>query len=395
MVLLEQWEDFQAGADTVDVGTQVLQSWRRSQWSGIHPQDMPIPQGQVPPPDRSGFHDSAPAVLDRMTDQFAGTRTALVLADRRARVLWRWVDDTSLGHDLDGAGLIPGAVFSEEQVGTNGIGTALESHAATVIVGPAHFVNTFHRWACAAVPVRHPVTGKVVGVVNVSRRADDADDGLRWAAQALAEGVGGALRTGLDHRELRLHRAFSAARRHVTRPVLAIDAHTFIADDVASALGLDHHTLWRLVHEYGPDTDFTVRQSITARARFLDRAEPAAGAIVELTLHEQPTPGYADHAAAGPLAHHLSPLELAEYQVLAAALREANGNKVSAAATLEISRGTLYQKIKKYRRGSRSWRWSLSATGSIRRPIRAARRPTGVATCCWRRRKPLVHTISR
>lgn len=40
---------------------------------------------------------------------------------------------------------------------------------------------------------------------------------------------------------------------------------------------------------------------------------------------------------------------VAEYEVVKAAMTAADGNKTAAAAQLEISRGTLYQKLDKYR----------------------------------------------
>lgn len=62
----------------------------------------------------------------------------------------------------------PGALWSEDAVGTNGPGTALATGRAVHIVGAEHFCEAWHRWHCAAVPFRDRLTGEVQGVVDVS-----------------------------------------------------------------------------------------------------------------------------------------------------------------------------------------------------------------------------------
>ena len=130
MSTLTQWEAFHAGMDTVDVDHDVLTSWRRSKWSGIDPHDVPIPRTAIP--EDSRFHRAAIPVLLRMAESLTDSHTSLALADRKGNVLWRWTSDSKLGHDLDDVNF-PGATFDEALVGTNGIGTALESGKLAVV----------------------------------------------------------------------------------------------------------------------------------------------------------------------------------------------------------------------------------------------------------------------
>jgi transcriptional regulator of acetoin/glycerol metabolism len=67
------------------------------------------------------------------------------------------------GHDLerhlDSIQLAPGFSYAEEFAGTNGIGTALESGQAAHVSGHEHYAGQLADLACAAVPIRHPVSG--------------------------------------------------------------------------------------------------------------------------------------------------------------------------------------------------------------------------------------------
>ncbi|UVT23638.1 hypothetical protein NXT08_15050 [Rhodococcus pyridinivorans] len=336
--------------DTVDVDHDVLTSWRRSKWSGIDPHDVPIPRTAIP--EDSRFHRAAIPVLLRMAESLTDSHTSLALADRKGNVLWRWTSDSKLGHDLDDVDMVPGATFDEALVGTNGIGTALESGKLAVVIGSDHYVGSFHRWACAAAPVRHPLTGRTVGAVNITCRATQANQFFRWAAQSLADDASRALRADATARERRLYDAYLDARRNSSAPLVALDERTFIADEITSNLGLEHKTIWRAVRTLLSGDRFDLAPSLSAKVIRVDEHDLAAGAVLEIIIEATTTPVASSLSALTPeqLMHrHLSPLELAEYTVIKAAMTAADGNKTAAAAQLEISRGTLYQKLEKYR----------------------------------------------
>jgi PAS domain S-box-containing protein len=71
-------------------------------------------------------------------------------------------------------GLLPGYDWSERTMGTNGAGTALASVAATVVMGPEHFVAAFEDCTCVAAPVRDP-TGQLIGAIDLSTAFSDGN----------------------------------------------------------------------------------------------------------------------------------------------------------------------------------------------------------------------------
>jgi hypothetical protein len=62
----------------------------------------------------------------------------------------------------------PGHVWTEEAAGTNGIGTALAVDHPVQIFASEHFKRPVHAWVCAGAPIHDPVTGEILGVIDVS-----------------------------------------------------------------------------------------------------------------------------------------------------------------------------------------------------------------------------------
>jgi Transcriptional activator of acetoin/glycerol metabolism len=67
-----------------------------------------------------------------------------------------------------GAGLAPWFCWSERAVGTNGMGTALETQNPVVIRREEHWCQAFHDWTCVAVAVRDVVSKEPIAVLNIS-----------------------------------------------------------------------------------------------------------------------------------------------------------------------------------------------------------------------------------
>ncbi|MGW1255204.1 helix-turn-helix domain-containing protein [Streptomyces sp. NPDC002513] len=108
------------------------------------------------------------APLQRFTDTLDGTGLGLLLSDASGRILECWASDSAAERHLDSVGTLRGAVLSEEAVGTNGVGTALAVGRLVQVRGAEHFADFYHKAVCTGAPVRHPVTGKILGSVTLS-----------------------------------------------------------------------------------------------------------------------------------------------------------------------------------------------------------------------------------
>ena len=62
---------------------------------------------------------------------------------------------------------VEGVRWTEEEVGTNAIGTALQTGEAVMINGMEHYAIASHKWSCSAMPIYNE-KGMMMGVINLS-----------------------------------------------------------------------------------------------------------------------------------------------------------------------------------------------------------------------------------
>ena len=65
------------------------------------------------------------------------------------------------------ANCIPGALWSEEAVGTNSVGTTLVVDQPIQVRGCEHYCRMLHPWFCSAAPIHDPA-GMIIGTLNIA-----------------------------------------------------------------------------------------------------------------------------------------------------------------------------------------------------------------------------------
>lgn len=223
------------GVDAAAVRNSISASWVRcKEWQvSIDPFELPY----EPNLDRkSQLADSAGPVLSRAHASFANEPVTIILTDAAGVVLDRRTSDAALRRKLDHVSLAPGFSYAEQFAGTNGIGTALESRGPAEVFGHEHYVEHLEELACAGAPIRHPVTGKLLGVVDLTCWRNDADPTLLVTATSLAKRIEEAILDDVGHREFALLRQYLAASRHGLVPALAISNDLVMMNDRARAL---------------------------------------------------------------------------------------------------------------------------------------------------------------
>jgi sigma-54 dependent transcriptional regulator, acetoin dehydrogenase operon transcriptional activator AcoR len=106
------------------------------------------------------------AEVDRLYDQISGSGYALLLTDATGVILYEKVDPT-LKDLFRGAGLVPGADWSEKSRGTNGMGTCLAERKPVTVHRNDHFYTHHIGLTCFGVPIRGPVDD-VIAVLDAS-----------------------------------------------------------------------------------------------------------------------------------------------------------------------------------------------------------------------------------
>lgn len=150
----------------------VWDSWRRSLGNGVDP------DGAAPPVDLlddelRAYRDAHPLALvmpvirkllveDAESDQ-------MIVAVTDATGMMMWVEgDPRLRRKAETMHFLPGARWGERHAGTNAPAVALALDHSVQIYGSEHFRREVQPWSCSAAPVHDPITGQLLGALDVT-----------------------------------------------------------------------------------------------------------------------------------------------------------------------------------------------------------------------------------
>jgi sigma-54 dependent transcriptional regulator, acetoin dehydrogenase operon transcriptional activator AcoR len=210
----------------------ILASWRRSREWHVAADRMDLSYVRDPDLDTPLTRTALP-VLQNLRENLQGELVSVILTDAHGVALSRLTADHDLERHLDRVQLAPGFSYAEEFAGTNGIGTALESGRAVHVFGHEHYAEHLEDLACAAVPIRHPISGQAVGAVNLTCWRKDAGRLLIALAQSTADQVTQGLLNDSSAAEFQLLREYLRACRSTGGSVFALTHDMVLMNDQA------------------------------------------------------------------------------------------------------------------------------------------------------------------
>ena len=245
----------------------------------------------------------AQSSLDQLFQAVGGVGCSVLLNDRHGVVLDR------RGHPADDAvfqrsGLWPGAVWSEEAEGTNGIGTCLAEERALTIHRDQHFYARNTGFSCSAAPI-YDHEGQLAAALDVSSaRVDMTEAFVGLITIAVADAA-------RRIESLNFRHAFAHSRVVVTPDLDRHNAGLLAIDRDDMVVGASHAAR----QAYGL-TNAKLTKPIPVDALFSRTDDPA------------------------------DELKRAERGALRRALAATGGNVSAAARALGVSRATLHRKMK-------------------------------------------------
>jgi transcriptional regulator of acetoin/glycerol metabolism len=210
----------------------VLASWRRSREWNVAAGHIDRPYVRDPDPDTPLIRSALPVLRD-LRDNLKGQPISVMLTDARGVLLSRLTADRDLERHLDGIQLLPGFSYAEQFVGTNGIGTALESGQAAHVFGHEHYAEHLEDLACAAAPVHHPISGEIIGAVDLTCWRKDAGALLIVLAQSTAGQITHALLNDTGAGQVQLLQEYLQACRHTGGIVFAVISNMVMMNNYA------------------------------------------------------------------------------------------------------------------------------------------------------------------
>lgn len=236
------WERFVQGEDDIrGVRPEVAISWHRCRDQyGVDPYltEAPVAVTEV---DHALEHDVVFAELGfraaSVAQEVSNHGGIVTLTDATGRVLAQWGDHATRTLAAEN-NLAQWFCWSECATGTNGMGTALETHAPVLVRGPEHWCQAFHDWTCAGVAVRDVVTKEPVAALNISCwRSELPAAAGAWLSNAATK-TQHILKQRAQDGTAELLAAYNHARSRSSVALAAVDpaGRVVIADDTASIL---------------------------------------------------------------------------------------------------------------------------------------------------------------
>ncbi|WP_146166827.1 GAF domain-containing protein, partial [Streptosporangium nondiastaticum] len=212
----------------------IFDSWQRSRSLGLSPDGCELPYFQDLDLDGRLVRAATP-VLDRLQARFAGRSMNVALADGRGAVLQRRFGDAAMVRQLAPIQSVPGFVFAEKYAGTNGIGLALADRRLVNVYGAEHFAERSQSNACAAIPIRDLLNGRIEGVLCFGFPRTDADASLDIVIRKAAGAIERRLLEQSSARERALLQAYLDARRRAPAGTAALNGQP--GEPLTSGLG--------------------------------------------------------------------------------------------------------------------------------------------------------------
>ncbi|WP_177227968.1 sigma-54-dependent Fis family transcriptional regulator [Micrococcus terreus] len=232
------------------VPEEIERSWRRSVSLRVDPTAEPRVLGAVDPD--AAILRAAGRILDQWQDSLTDSHLSLLLADQDGRIVSRRIVTPQDERRLDRANAVEGFDFSEGSLGTNGLGTPIEARSVVFVRGPEHYHEALAQLACAGAPLRHPITGRIVGSIALASPAVSAHGLMVSIVRQIGNQIAEELVSQADSRDLELARTYRVFRSSRS-PVLVMNAQT-VMTDLPTLSHLDtetHAVLWDRLLRHG------------------------------------------------------------------------------------------------------------------------------------------------
>lgn len=240
-----RYEFLESGSVRDGVRSDIVRSWKRSSQLAVRPEI-------VDPPFLSNINQesrlvrAASPVLSALEERLSGITVSLLLAERDGLIVDRRVGDPTLMQRLDQLSISPGFVFTEDAVGTNGIGTAIELGRSMRIDGHEHFLDKYTDFTCIGVAIRDVSKQRIAGILNLTTHAAPDNAALSLIVEQAATMIEDRLVETQSVRERVLLDHFLRANAVTRGGVVVLSDRIMLANPRASRVinDYDQSVLW-------------------------------------------------------------------------------------------------------------------------------------------------------
>ena len=171
------WTAFIENADGAEslVRPEILSSWSRSLAAAI-PADVTHAPLADEAETRERWRGSPLQIaVERVETELRRTAEdgdlVVAVTDPDTRILWTY-GGRVMRRKAETVNFVPGARWDDRSVGTNALDLANRLDRPAMVFSAEHYAPIVHNWVCWAAPVHDPVTGRQLGVLDLSTTWD-------------------------------------------------------------------------------------------------------------------------------------------------------------------------------------------------------------------------------
>jgi hypothetical protein len=263
----------------------VLKSWERSLVAGVVPDQggAPVRLGSdelESARERSPLAPVVRVIQSTLDGVDHDARQIVAISDERANLLWV-TGDPETCERARAMRFQEGAAWSEQEAGTNAVGTAAALDHALQIFAAEHLVMAVHPWTCSAAPIHEPATGAPIGVVDLTAPLRTSHPHTLSLALFAARAAESALALRALKEVGRLREQWETRIRGRRTPSALLDAH----GTVIASRGMDE-----LPRRIAPAVAGTERVVLPGGRVAELEPVPGGGAVLWLRRRSQPQP---------------------------------------------------------------------------------------------------------
>lgn len=170
----DAWKRFvkEGVLDSARLNKRILESWHRCKKEKVNPYlnkglDLLSKEELLAKKEKHTLLiEVASPYIKKMDQAIKDTGMMALLVDPDGYVLSLTGNEKTLS-DAKKINFVEGVRWTETEVGTNAIGTAIQTKEAVTINGAEHYSVASHQWSCSATPIFHD-NGSLMGVIDVS-----------------------------------------------------------------------------------------------------------------------------------------------------------------------------------------------------------------------------------
>lgn len=173
---LQAWTTFVERGDAAApmVRPEILTSWARSE-AAIATDVMAAPLADESETTSIWRDSPLQVAVERVEDELRRTAQdgdlVLAVTDADTRVLWTY-GGRVMRRKAEAVNFVPGGRWDDRSVGTNALDLANRLAEPAMVFSAEHYAPIVHNWVCWAAPLHDPVSGRQLGVIDLSTTWD-------------------------------------------------------------------------------------------------------------------------------------------------------------------------------------------------------------------------------